>query len=113
MLSTLYIMVDISSIDAILYIQSMKGSMHMFKKVITSISIVGVSMWLQGCSSMSTGGSQDGFWSLSEDSMRDPRLRPWDPPIGVGYGARIPNMQGDWERFCATEAEAVKNGCIR
>ena len=93
-------MVDISSYDAILYIQSMKGSMHMFKKVITSISIVGISMWLQGCSSMSTGG-QDGFMDVIISSIEsDPSRRPWDPPVGVGYGARIPNMQGDWERFC-------------
>ena len=108
---TVYIMVDISSKRAILYIQSMERSMHMFKRVITSIlstsrrimasmSLLAVMALSTGCSSM--GGSQDGFWSLStEGALRDPRLRPWDPPIGVGYGTRVPNMQGDWERFCA------------
>jgi hypothetical protein len=93
--------VDISSFGVILYIQSMKGSMHMFKKVITSISIVGVSMWLQGCSSLSTG-SQDGIIDvIIKSASTEAGMAPWDPPVGVGYGARIPNMQGDWDRHCA------------
>ena len=82
------------------------------RQIMVSMSLLAVIGLSTGCSS--TGAGHDGFWSLtSEGALRDPRLRPWDPPIGVGYGARIPNMQGDWDRFCATEGEAVGNGCIR
>ena len=81
------------------------------RRIITSMSLLAVMVLSTACSS--TGG-HDGFWSLtSEGALRDPRLRPWDPPIGVGYGGRVPNMQGDWERFCATDSEAIRNGCIR
>ena len=76
------------------------------------ISILSLSM-LQGCSSLSTGG-HDGFQDLIFSGWSsDPTLRPWDPPVGVGYGARIPNMEGDWERYCATDEEQIRNGCIR
>jgi hypothetical protein len=27
----------------------------------------------------------------------------WDPPEWQGYGARIPNMEGDWDRFCKAD----------
>ena len=65
-----------------------------------SLIIISTSMWLQGCSSMSTG-SQDGFMDvIIKAASHDPLSRPWDPPVGVGYGARIPNMQGDWDRLC-------------
>ena len=65
--------------------------------IITSILSILV---LQGCSS--TGGYQDGgFMRAFQDGlMRDPRDAPWDPPVGVGYGGRIPNMPGDVYRFC-------------
>ena len=50
---------------------------------------------------MSTG-SQDGIIDvIMESASRDPLSRPWDPPVGMGYGARIPPMEGDWERHCA------------
>ena len=117
-------MVDKSSIYVIMYIQYKERSRHMVsrlsrgiitslsRRIIMSMSLLAVIMLSTGCSS--TGGNHDGFWSLvGEGALRDPRLRPWDPPIGVGYGARIPNMQGDWERFCATEKERVANGCIQ
>ena len=71
--------------------------------IITSISIVMASMWLQGCSSLSTH-SQDGIIDTvmaGLSTSRHPGTRPWDPPVEIGgYGARIPNMQGDWDRFC-------------
>ena len=114
-------MVDISSFDAIMYIQYKERSRHMVSRLSTSISrgfkasliIISTSLWLQGCSSLSTGG-QDGFHDLVfKGWSSDPTKRPWDPPTGVGYGARIPNMEGDWDRFCATEEEQIRNGCIR
>ena len=100
----LYIMVDISSKCAILYIQSMKGSMHMVStrsRLSISrgiiISILSLST-LQGCSS--TGGQGGIIDSFQKGLMTDPRDAPWDPPVEVGYGGRIPNMQGDVYRFC-------------
>jgi hypothetical protein len=95
--------VDISSYDAILYIHYKERSRHMVSRLSISkgiiISILSLST-LQGCSSMSTG-SQDGFMAgFMRGLTHDYRDRPWDPPVGVGYGARIPNMQGDWDRFC-------------
>ena len=65
-------------------------------RLILSISLVMASLWLQGCSSMSTG-SQDGVMNIIMSST-EPGRKPWDPE--QGYGARIPNMQGDWTRFC-------------
>jgi hypothetical protein len=66
------------------------------------VSILSLSM-LQGCSSMSMStGGQDGIMDvIIKAASRDPLSRPWDPPIEVGYGARIPPMEGDWERHCA------------
>ena len=73
------------------------------------ISILSIST-LQGCSSLSTG-SQDGVIDvIKETVMRDPDRAPWDPPVGVGYGARIPNMKGDWDRFCGPY-KGVKPAC--
>jgi len=65
------------------------------------ISTLSISM-LQGCASTSTG-DQDGFKNafmkgLSRGSGGHQTA--WDPPEWQGYGARIPNMEGDWERFC-------------
>ena len=62
-------------------------------------SILSLSM-LQGCSSLSTS-SQDGAVNIFNRMFQgDPRLRPWDPPAEIGYGARIPNMRGDVDKFC-------------
>ena len=68
--------------------------------IITSISLIMASLVLQGCSSMSTH-SQDGAVNIFNTMFQgDPRLRPWDPPAEIGYGARIPNMRGDVDKFC-------------
>ena len=66
-----------------------------------SLIIISTSIWLQGCSSMSTG-SQDGIMDTFIKGLSKEKGRaPWDPPLGVGYGARIPQMEGDWDRHCA------------
>ena len=68
--------------------------------IISTLSILSLST-LQGCSSLSTG-SQDGIIdSFMTGLSKEKGRAPWDPPLGVGYGARIPNMQGDWDRHCA------------
>jgi hypothetical protein len=70
------------------------------------ISILSISM-LQGCASRGGyQGDQDSFKSsfmkgLSRGSGGHQTV--WDPPEWMGYGARIPNMEGDWERFCKEE----------
>ena len=75
-------------------------------RLIVSISIVMASMWLQGCSSMSTG-SQDGVMNIIWSST-EPGRKPWDPE--QGYGARIPNMKGDWTRFCEGK-KGIESAC--
>ena len=108
-LYTVYIMVDISSIDAILYIQ-LQERLEMNKasisiRIMTSISMIIVMGLSTGCSSLSTGYQGD------QDSVKNAFMRglsrgsgghetSWDPAAWMGYGARIPNMEGDWERFC-------------
>jgi hypothetical protein len=67
--------------------------------IISTLSI----LVLQGCASTGYQGDQDGFKSsfmkgLSRGSGGHQTA--WDPPEWMGYGARIPNMEGDWERFC-------------
>ena len=50
--------------------------------------------------------SQDGFMDvIIKAASHDPSRAPWDPPVGVGYGARIPNMAGDWDRFCGQNVD--------
>jgi len=96
--------VDISSFDAILYISYKERSRHMVSRlsrviIISILSILSLSM-LQGCSSLSTK-SHDGAVNIFNSMFQgDPRLRPWDPPAEIGYGARIPNMRGDVDKFC-------------
>ena len=72
--------------------------------IITVISLLAVIMLSTGCSSTPgyQDAHQDGFKNaFIKGLMRgDPRDAPWDPPEWMGYGARIPNMEGDWERFC-------------
>ena len=67
------------------------------------ISILSLSI-LQGCSSTPgyQDAHQDGFKNaFIKGLMRgDPSSRPWDPPAEIGYGARIPNMRGDVDKFC-------------
>ena len=71
--------------------------------IISTLSI----LVLQGCSSTPgyQDAHQDGFKNaFIKGLMRgDPRDAEWDPPEWMGYGARIPNMEGDWERFCKQE----------
>jgi len=60
---------------------------------------------VQGCASMHHQGPRYQEPGLGAAFMRgyqhhDPSRRHWDPPVHQGYGARIPNMQGDWDRFC-------------
>ena len=108
--------VDISSFDAIMYIQYKERSRHMGSRlsrgiIISIVSILSLST-LQGCSSLSTG-SQDGFIDgviKGFSTSRYPGQRPWDPPVELGYGARIPNMQGDWDRFCG-EDRGERSAC--
>ena len=116
-ISTAYKVVDSVCIDAILYIliRHIRHSMYKIIRLISRLSILSlVSISIIGCSSMTVKtGSQDGFIdAFIQGAGSDPRLRPWDPPIGVGYGARIPNMEGDWERFCGGEKQ-VRNGCMK
>ena len=97
-------MVDKLSLCVIMYIQYKERSRHMVSRLSrgfkASLIIISTSMWLQGCSSMSTS-SQDGVVNIFNTMFQgDPRLRPWDPPAEIGYGARIPNMRGDVDRFC-------------
>ena len=99
-------MVDIFSTCAILYIHYKERSRHMTSRLSRGIivSILSLST-LQGCSSMSTH-SQDGIMDVIIKAANHDRSRaPWDPPIGVGYGARIPNMQGDWDRLCGQRVD--------
>jgi len=56
---------------------------------------------LQGCSSMSTPSGDGPVNVFKYMSFQEPGTAPWDPPIEVGYGGRIPNMSGDWERHCS------------
>ena len=98
-------MVDKLSICAIMYIQYKERSRHMVSRLSrgfkASLIIISTSIWLQGCSSMSTG-SQDGIMDTFIKGLSKEKGRaPWDPPLGVGYGARIPQMEGDWDRHCA------------
>ena len=97
-------MVDKSSICVIMYIHYKERSRHMVSRLSRGIIISIVSLsTLQGCSSLSTH-SQDGIIDTvmaGLSTSRHPGTRPWDPPVEIGgYGARIPNMQGDWDRFC-------------
>ena len=106
-------MVDISLSCVIMYIQYKERSRHMVSRLSRGIIISILSLsTLQGCSSMSTG-SQDGFIDgviKGFSTSKYPGQRPWDPPVEVGYGARIPNMQGDWDRFCG-EDRGVESAC--
>jgi len=96
-----------------MYIQ-LQERLNMIKASISRgiiISILSLST-LQGCSSMSTG-SQDGFIDgviKGFSTSRYPGQRPWDPPLEVGYGGRIPNMQGDWDRFCG-DKKGIEPAC--
>ena len=48
--------------------------------------------------------SQDGLQDLIFNGWSQvPGQQPWDPPVELGYGARIPNMKGDWDRFCSQD----------
>ena len=60
---------------------------------------------LQGCASTGYQGDQDIMSSFMKGLSRGSggHQTPWDPPEWMGYGARIPNMEGDWERFCKQE----------
>ena len=110
---TVYKVVDISSLYAIMYIQYKERSRHMVSRLSRGIIISIVSLsTLQGCSSLSTH-SQDGIIDgimKGFSTSRYPGQRPWDPPVEVGYGARIPNMQGDWDRFCG-EDRGERSAC--
>ena len=115
--STVYKVVDSVCNDVILYIliRHIRHSMYKIIRLISKVSIASIlSLSIIGCSSMTVKtGSQDGFIdAFIQGAGSDPRLRKWDPPIGVGYGARIPNMEGDWERFCVGEKQ-VRNGCMK
>ena len=107
MLYTARIMVDKSSHDAILYTLTERLNIGInMNNTIKTVCISILSMLLlQGCSS--TGGHQGAVFKADFINMlsRDPRLAPWDPPVGVGYGTRIPNMRGDVDRLCKTPSD--------
>ena len=70
--------------------------------MIKTLSILSISIvMLQGCSSMSTRSGDGPVNVFKLMSFQEPGTAPWDPPIEVGYGGRIPNMSGDWERHCS------------
>ena len=67
-----------------------------------TLSILSISiLMLQGCGSMSTRSGDGAVDVFKYMSFQEPGTAPWDPPVEVGYGGRIPNMQGDWERHCS------------
>ena len=80
--------------------------------IITSISLLAVITLSTGCSSTPgyQDAHQDGFKNAFIKGLMkgDPSSRPWDPPAHIGYGARVPNMEGDWKRFC--EQDPAKCG---
>jgi hypothetical protein len=70
--------------------------------MIKTLSILSISIvMLQGCSSMSTRSGDGPVNVFKLMSFQEPGTAPWDPPVEVGYGGRIPNMSGDWERHCS------------
>ncbi len=73
-----------------------------------TLSILSLSiLMLQGCSSMSTRSGDGAVNVFKYMSFQEPGTAPWDPPIEVGYGGRIPNMQGDWDRHCSGKNSSV------
>ena len=73
-----------------------------------TLSILSLSiLMLQGCSSMSTRSGDGAVNVFKYMSFQEPGTAPWDPPVEVGYGGRIPNMQGDWERHCSGKNSSV------
>ena len=60
--------------------------------IISIVSILSLSM-LQGCSSMDRTIN-----TINVEYQRG--YRSWDPPGGFSYGDQIPNMRGDYDRFC-------------
>ena len=73
-----------------------------------TLSILSLSiLMLQGCGSMSTRSGDGAVNVFKYMSFQEPGTAPWDPPIEVGYGGRIPNMQGDWDRHCSGKNSSV------
>ena len=78
-----------------------------------TLSILSLSiLMLQGCGSMSTRSGDGAVNVFKYMSFQEPGTAPWDPPIEVGYGGRIPNMQGDWDRHCSGISTASMRGVI-
>ena len=96
-----HLVVDTSVYDAILYI--ITGKRLMIKRLNINIKTSMVSilsmLMLIGCSS--TGGSFKADHYLQDvNRAYQQGTRPWHPPEGFGYGDQIPNMRGDYDRFC-------------
>ena len=73
-----------------------------------TLSILSLSiLMLQGCGSMSTRSGDGAVNVFKYMSFQEPGTAPWDPPVEVGYGGRIPNMQGDWDRHCSGKNSSV------
>jgi len=72
-----------------------------FKRLSMVLSMLSILALSTGCSSM--GSVYDHPPSFLEDLERggsSRSTRPWHPPDGFSYGDRIPNMKGDYKRFC-------------
>ena len=73
-----------------------------------TLSILSLSiLMLQGCGSMSTRSGDGAVNVFKYMSFQEPGTAPWDPPVEVGYGGRIPNMQGDWDRHFSGKNSSV------
>jgi hypothetical protein len=91
--------VDTSVYDAILYIVTGKRLMMKRLNIKTSMVSILSMLMLIGCSS--TGGSFKADHYLQDvNRAYQQGTRPWHPPEGFGYGDQIPNMRGDYDRFC-------------
>ena len=97
---TVHIMVDKSSFDAILYnIRKRLNTMKLSR--LSTLSILSMCILFNtGCSMTSTATFKADHYLQDINRGYQQGTRPWHPPEGFGYGDQIPNMRGDYDRFC-------------